>query len=481
MQMLLQVKDNSPGDVLLCPQLMFVKLQQAAARYSLQLPLKSYGFEFSANNCALYWELINDFLQRRKAHHAFVLVLRRAPITPQENYSAIQEQLLRLQLWCRDHQACLVFINCGKQSSAELRLQRALESYLIGIASLQPECSQRHLHIHHWRTSHQHIVQQYYTLTVGADNFFHALKNPSQQEQFGDDSLMYANSSRLSTLFADEYSFNVVDSVETLYQYGLRHGSCWLIFELSHESEILPVVRIVYQLRRQNGIQLKIIVTLNQLHLRSHTEQIILKSGANLLFEANATPGYIRNVMLTQQHAVFSGDLPFTFRTIENSIKLLTITVHILLPAEFAAIVHSVMQPDSSFLHDSVLLRLTPRPDVSLKQAFEQFNPQRRGDLGTATNDCAYIFLLGVNNTKMDLVLQHIFALPPQLLFAKQEVLNDANDINQALETLTAHTGTSWLPRLMERNVKRQHKFSQTLHQHTTLRHFDAPQWIKLG
>ena len=166
----------------------------------------------------------------------------------------------------------------------------------------------------------------------------------------------------------------VKDAAE-LYACGLRHGSCFLVFELSHKSEVLSAAQYIYQLRRQNGNQLKIIVALHQLQLRSHTEQILLKSGANLLFEAAAGLGYIRDLVLNQHRAVYAGELPADFKLIESALKLVTVTPNLLLPQDFAAAVRSVSSSYGSFFHDGALLRLVPRPELTVKQTFTQYRP----------------------------------------------------------------------------------------------------------
>ena len=75
MQMLLQVPKLSPGDLLLCPPELLPDLKEAAARFKLQLPVPVTGFNASPADSTAYWQLLYEYLQRRRHRHCFVIPL----------------------------------------------------------------------------------------------------------------------------------------------------------------------------------------------------------------------------------------------------------------------------------------------------------------------------------------------------------------------------------------------------------------------
>ena len=480
MQMLMQVPKLSPGDLLLCPPELLPDLKEAAARFKLQLPVPVTGFNASPADSTAYWQLLYEYLQRRRHRHCFVILLRPSPERTEVNANELQTIMLQLQRWCRAQAYSCVLFNYGPLTADGLRLQQVLEPHLMGKMTLLPDGAQHQLQIEFWRTPHQFHALQYYTLTTDAAGFFQAVKTQALLEQFGDDELLFTNSARIVPVFEEALSCSAVKDLAELYTCGLRHGSCFLVFEISHESEVLTAARYIYQLRRQNGNQLKIIVALHQLRLRSHTEQILLKSGANLLFEAAAGLGYIRDLVLNLHHAVYSGELPADFKLIESALKLVTVTPNLLQPQSFAAVVRSVSRSYGSFFHDGALLRLIPRPDLTLKQSFTQYRPTRRGDLGTALTDCAYIYLLGVHAHNLEMVLSHVFAIAPQDLFSAVEPITDAAEISAALHHLTTGKAPAWLALLVERSSAAQESRQAARHQRTQLRLLQEPHWVKL-
>ncbi len=480
MQMLLQVPKLNSGDLLLCPPELLPELKEAAARFDLQLPVPVTGFTASPADSTAYWQLIYEYLQRRMHRHSFVILLRPAPERTEVNANELQTILLQLQRWCRDQTYSCVLLNYGPLTADGLRLQQVLEPHLMGKMTLLPDGAQRRLQIEFWRTMHEFYALQYYTLTIDTAGFFQVVKTAALLEQFSDDELLFTNSARIVPVFEEELSCSVVKDAAELYACGLRHGSCFLVFELSHESEVLSAAQYIYQLRRQNGNQLKIIVALHQLQLRSHTEQILLKSGANLLFEAAAGLGYIRDLVLNLHRAVYAGELPADFKLIESALKLVTVTPNLLQPQDFAAVVSSVSCSYGSFFHDGALLRLVPRPELTVKQSFTQYRPTRRGDLGTALTDCVYIYLLGVHANNLEMVLRHVFAIAPQVLFSTIEPLTDAVEIRTALDHLMTGKAPAWLAFLAARSTAAQERRQAARHQRTQLRLLQEPHWVKL-
>lgn len=195
------------------------------------------------------------------------------------------------------------------------------------------------------------------------------------------------------------------------------------------------LARCVLALRTGSGRRLKIVVRELNARMRQSQEALILRLGANLVVPAGVTWGRFLGLLGSVQGQVFAHVVPASFEEAAGA-ALPDGRSGYLAPAAFVAAVGETMRRSQALRIENALVRLALVPGLEPLDALRYCAPRRAGDLCTADAHAVYLFLYACREADVGVTRERLFTLPVGDLFAAEQRLFGAHEIDAAIAAL---------------------------------------------
>lgn len=385
-----------------------------------------------------YFATISRLLRHSKTQRRSIIVLSKAEHVANNSESVIHKVVSKLQVYCMLRNTRILVLNYGQQAALCTKLLRSTRDHFRGMAELQHEGGTFGYLIAFWRGENQYFQDRTFVLEPDAQGLLKAQADKNSSEQmFVDDELFCSNSPLLTSALAASNVFTPAADLKGVYDYGLQHAGSYLVFELEDLAELPDLARYIYTLRRQNGAHLKLAVTVSpKVRLRTHSQLLLMRSGANIVFENGVSFGYISAVLSSLRHAVYTEALPYSFTVIERAFTIMQY-IGLMDIGNFLNLLELELQDlGLSDLSSGCLLRLKFKRQVKARHGARQFAPRRPGDIAAAFEDEMLIFMLGLTPDMAERTLYKTFNLKPDLLFDEVQYFFTYEDLSTQMQEL---------------------------------------------
>lgn len=234
-------------------------------------------------------------------------------------------------------------------------------------------------------------------------------------------------------------TLTILPNNEAVYEKGQTASAATLIFSIDTPSDAKRVARWVYTLRETRGTNLKMSVVIASPRIRAFVMNILLASGANLVFEPTATPGYIRTMLSVLANERFTRAIPERFDVIDAHFEAMALRGRLEPEVFFQTIESNIAEAADKQTTHGALLLLTPNRAMTTEEAADAFHPGRSGDIGCVADNHVVVYLMGCTPQHLTLALKHAFTVPVDQLFMSYIDLYDDHDV---LDTLAQLRGT---------------------------------------
>lgn len=220
-----------------------------------------------------------------------------------------------------------------------------------------------------------------------------------------------------------------------------------IVLSFSSSTDFISLVRCVFELRKQCGPRLKIVIREIHARLRYGQETLAVRLGANLVVPAEIS--YARFLSLTSmvQGQVFRQQLPATFeQAISDAMP--EDAQGYLPPHDFSQAVATTLERSRMLHVQNVLLRLPLAYGLLPLDALRYCNIKRAGDFCTADHRNVYLFLYACRESDIDKALERLFGLPVSEIFSSEERFMSAHRIRNAMTDFDARLEAEKFPDL---------------------------------
>ena len=438
-------QSSDPGDVLIVQPELLPKLEELALALCPNSTVEVFSCPHDKRNQHHYFATVSRLVRSSKAQRRSLIVLSKAEHVAANSESLVHQVVSQLQVYCLQQDISILILNYGARAALCSKLLRSTRDHFRGMAELQQDGDSFGYLILFWRSAYQYYSDLSLVLTQDVRGLLQArAEKDGALQQFVDEELLCSNSPLLKDALSASNVFTPASDLKAVYAYGLKHMACYLVFELDDLSRLSELARYIYTLRRQNGSRLKIVVTVSPLlQLRTRIQRLLMRSGANIVFENGAGFGYISSVLDALRHAHYTEALPYSFEVIERTLTIMQHSGLIEVSTFLKLLELELQNLGLTDLSSGCLLRLTFKPQVRARQALRQFAPRRPGDIAAAFADELLIFMLGLTPDKAEGTLSKIFSLKPASLFERIEYFYTFEDLNAQLQELQLKARTA--------------------------------------
>lgn len=387
-----------------------------------------------------YFADLTNYLSHQKELPRGVIVTADAEFTGHNDPEKARRVLGDLNSFCLK-KGVAVLVICyseGRPDNNLALLLRHSRDYLQGHAELQYDTGgELAYQVLFWRSSHEYYVNQYFFLRQGDQGDLLVVPSTIRQDGVLDEDLIISNSRLLQSGMAGNSNFIYADSIEEVYKRGLGESICYLVFEINNVNELPLLTHSIYTLRRTCGDFLKMAVMLNpNMRLRTHAQRLLIRCGANIVFDHNAGFGYVTVALSALRNAVYSLILPQSYDVIERAQFIMQHRGFVDAETFYELMDIELQDIGLSDLVSGALIILKRKPRTEMRKSITQFIPSRYGDIATAFRNELVVYLLGVSTSNADHALRRLFNMNPNLLFSSIDFYFTYESISREMQQL---------------------------------------------
>ena len=224
-----------------------------------------------------------------------------------------------------------------------------------------------------------------------------------------------------------------------------------LVLPYTNQTVMKELARLVFELRKNHGRQIKILVREISARMRHAEERLLRHLGASFVVPMEIGFSRLLGIVESVKDLEFEGNLSDDFEQafiMANPERKLGY----LAPADFISHVHELIVQAQSYGIKFAFVKLNVYRAMSVREVLKICQIRRPGDICSADKQHVYLFLFGCRESDISKALQFIFNLPIAQLFNSEERNSNVDEALLALETfeqeaakgrLTDHTG--WL------------------------------------
>ncbi|WP_256572535.1 MULTISPECIES: cellulose biosynthesis protein BcsE [unclassified Pseudomonas] len=379
----------------------------------------SHLFEVAETDIHLALQSLPSEL-RRAATTSGSLLLLMLPATSWQAFDAasLQRWCEGMRRWLREHRCTLLVLCHGQAPRLHGELVR-LDEYLSGLAQLYRRDGGIHYQSHFWHNDHGVCGAREFEFELHATGF-----GLSQAEQASptptrtDDQRIYlAQRTVLEGAAVPSQQWSVFERRIDLLQQATQARAASVMVAVESDQQVEALARDLYALRQRCGTALKIIVREMEPCLRYRDERLLMTCGANIIVPfGNALPRFFSLVDSVQgqvwRRRRASRDLESLLARLRAPM-----TRGLLAPREFLSALEQIYGGASGEVEHQ-LLRLQPRPALTIEQCLHQINLRRFGDIATVVDGVFYLFLFACRSDGLESALGNICRLPWRTLFS---------------------------------------------------------------
>jgi cellulose biosynthesis protein BcsE len=224
-------------------------------------------------------------------------------------------------------------------------------------------------------------------------------------------------------------NWQLFSSNEALAAAGQQVRMSTLVFALEKRDQLDSLVYQIYNLRKQRGNGLKIVVRAMTPNMRANDEYILQAGGANLTVSYTVRQDKFMAMLEAIQGVVFSRYIPDDLAGLIKAIKPLPLRGYVtnkIFSESVINLMSNGLLPEDG---KGLLLFFTPAAGLTAKQALTLCRIRRDGDLVTLFNHRLVLFLSNCKVNELNSTLRFIFRLPVEQAFSHRDVWSSDRDI----------------------------------------------------
>lgn len=270
---------------------------------------------------------------------------------------------------------------------------------------------------------------------------------PQQPKGFSDDeTAIVVTRAALSGKKAPEGWKVVEDFIEAETLVGNVSGAT-IILHFDQGTVLGELTRLVFNLRRSCGKQVKILIRQVNAHLRYSQEQLLLRLGANFVIPAEVLFSHLNGFVEMVRGQVYAHDLESDYEEMIGRVMPGAVQGY-LLPQAFVAAARETVARSRALVIRNTLVTLKLAPGLTPAEAMRSCWMKRKGDCCTADEENVYLFLFACRESNIDLTLDRQFSYPVSVLFEGQEICLVEEDILRSLARLEDKTKGGTYPEI---------------------------------
>lgn len=220
---------------------------------------------------------------------------------------------------------------------------------------------------------------------------------------------------------------------------GAVAATCLLAFDSRQPPAALHAA--VFELRRQGGRRLKIVVRETAARLRYSEEALLARLGANLVVPAEVAHARLLSQIAMLRGQVFAQPLPESYEAAVAAAAPPT-ERGCLAPAAFAAAAGAALEKGRALGVECCLVRLAPAAGLGVADILRHCAVTRAGDLCSAAGGGVLVFLFACRDFDVGPTLERLFCRPLAELCADEERIFSPAAIADRLRALAAAGGS---------------------------------------
>lgn len=223
--------------------------------------------------------------------------------------------------------------------------------------------------------------------------------------------------------------WQLFDDMATLLAAAMCATASSILFGIGGNEQVGDLARHLYELRRQRGKALKLVVRELVPCLRYLDEQVLLICGASLIVPHGVGLSRFLTMLDSVQEQTWARTLPADFEATLGRLRPPNLRGLLSAP-RFVAAVREILEQSSGREVSHLLLRLRVATGLDLPQVLGQCCLRRYGDMACMAGGDLYLFLFACRPNALDSALGNIFRLSWRELFASHEILDGVQDIS---------------------------------------------------
>jgi len=368
------------------------------------------------------------------------------------------DQVEVLSKWLSDRHvtALLVFTRVTEAHSNTIN---ALMDNLTGIARLGGEKSGLEITFDFWQSPEGAVAARHFPLRALDTGLYEVapLSLSSEQIQSSIDPTIEAADSdkELHVFYMDpdlgslaKQSAGIWQHVDTLV--GMMHAtrstrSATIILSFLPDTSLRQLAETAHTLRSSLGRHAHIVVQEKAASLRFQNEALLLRLGVNLVVHRDVPVSRLTLLLDSLHGQTFTRDIDINFEAALASVTPTRMRGY-LRPLRFAREVNLILDRAETLNIPCTLILGQPTNGQSMVDVLRQIGLSRPGDLLTADNTHAYIFLNACQQAVMLSTLERLLGVPVDTVFTNLRFLVRREDIQPELAALMRALELGGLP-----------------------------------
>jgi len=368
------------------------------------------------------------------------------------------DQVEVLSKWLSDRHvtALLVFTRVTEAHSNTIN---ALMDNLTGIARLGGEKSGLEITFDFWQSPEGAVAARHFPLRALDTGLYEVapLSLSSEQIQSSIDQTIEAADSdkELHVFYMDpdlgslaKQSVGIWQHVDTLV--GMMHAtrstrSATIILSFLPDTSLRQLAETAHTLRSSLGRHAHIVVQEKAASLRFQNEALLLRLGVNLVVHRDVPVSRLTLLLDSLHGQTFTRDIDINFEAALASVTPTRMRGY-LRPLRFAREVNLILDRAETLNIPCTLILGQPTNGQSMVDVLRQIGLSRPGDLLTADNTHAYIFLNACQQAVMLSTLERLLGVPVDTVFTNLRFLVRREDIQPELAALMRALELGGLP-----------------------------------
>ncbi len=317
--------------------------------------------------------------------------------------------------------ALLLFSRAAKEHHSATR--RAVEDQFAGIAELARDGTRLNLRVERWRSPMGSLGGREYGLRADSA----VLSADGAQVASSGQQLLLAPDQNRIVAIADALPENVqapagwefAADLEALLLAARGAVAATLLLDHGQQSDLRTLARAVFELRRDHGRSLKIVVRETSARMRYSHEMLLLHLGANAVIDSGLSLSRCLALLESLRTQTFIGAVAEDFDAALAGAMPPPQTGY-LRPEEFCSAVEDAIKQAGTIGVRCALVRLLLLPELAHLEVLRQHTVTRPGDMFSTDDRSVYVFLYACREMDVDRALENHFHVPLGGLFESQ-------------------------------------------------------------
>lgn len=198
---------------------------------------------------------------------------------------------------------------------------------------------------------------------------------------------------------------------------------CTFLLEFSPAVSLKELTQLVYQMRRNCGARLRLVIRELGIHLRASEESLLYQLGASLVIPAEVSFARMQGMLASQQGQLYSRLLPNDFNITWHQSTLPGVRGY-LEPVEFVHEAQQSLKQIDLYIHQPLLVQMDLEPEWQRVDPAGLMQVGRAGDVFTRVAGRLFLYLHSCQPDQVTRVLEQLLQRPvDEVCLAQQQWL----------------------------------------------------------